>query len=181
MRIGLRAATAAVCLAVATAVACAPLTSTATDSRAVGPAVALGLAGVAAVAVGLLGWASAVGAGAFLLGAGYGVSLVGHGDSVDSGVVFIAAALLLVTEMGYWSLDARVTGSAAAWPSRAAHVAAFTGAGALAAGAVQAAVALPPARGLALTAAGVLGAVGVLLIVDRLARRGPPGDTAESR
>jgi hypothetical protein len=181
MTAALRGTTAAVSVGLAVAVAGAPLSSPATDHRAVAPAVVVGLVGVAALVVGLLGWAPAVGAAVLLLGGGYGISLIGRGGVFDSGAVFIAAALLLVTETAYWSLDARVRGADDDWPRRAVTVAASAAAGLVAAAAVQAAVTLPAAGGLGLSAAGVAAAVGVLVLADRLARRRPADDPATSR
>ncbi len=177
----LRWVTAAMCLVVATGVACAPLTSPATDSSAVGPAVVIGLAGVAVLIVGLAGWTPAVGGGAVLLGAGYGISLLGRGGAFDNGVLVIAPALLLVTEIGYWSLDARIRGAEADWTRRATRVLALAAAALLAAGGIQAAVALPPARGVGLSALGVAAAIGILAVADRLGRRARADDPAPGR
>jgi hypothetical protein len=167
----LRWTTAALDLLVAAAVACAPLTATAIDRRAVGPSVALSLIGVGVLTAGLAGLASAIGSGTLFLGAGYGLSLIGRGGAFDSGVLFVAPALLLVSELAYWSLDARIAGAGTDWTRRLGMVAAMAGAGLVAAAAIQATVSLPSVRGIALTAAGVAAAVGVLLIADRLARR----------
>jgi hypothetical protein len=177
----LRWTTAAVSVGLAATVACAPLSSPATDHRAVTPAVAIGVAAVVVLMIGLLGWTPAVGGAVLLLGAGYGISLIGRGGLFDSGAVFVAATLLLITETGYWSLDARLRGAEADWRRRAVMVVASGGAGLVAAGAVQAAVTLPAVGGLGLSAAGVAAAVGVLVIADRLARRRPADDPATGR
>lgn len=181
MTVPLRWAAATVAVMLAAAVACAPLTSPATAAAAVGPAVAIGLAGVAVLFAGLAGWAPAVGGSALLLGAGYGISLIGRGGVFDSGALFVAPALLLVTELGYWSLDARVRGSRADWTRRASLLAALAAAALIAAGAIQAAVALPAARGFGLSTVGVGAAIGVLVIAERLARRAPAEDPAPGR
>jgi hypothetical protein len=167
----LRLTTAGACLAVAVAVALAPLVSPATDARAVGPAVGLGLGGAALAAIGLIGWAPGLAWGAGALGAGYGVSLIGRGGTFDGGAVLVAPALLLVTELGYWSLDARVPGSAAV---RARRMGLVTGGVVLAlvgAATVAVGMELPPMTGLALSAAGIAAVVGAAALALLLARR----------
>ncbi len=177
----LRWTTAAMCLIIGAGVACAPFTSPGTDPRAVGPAVAVGLVGVAVLGLGVAGWTQAVGGATVLLAAGYGISLVGRGTRFDNGVLVIAPALLLVTEIAYWSLDARLLGAEADWPRRAARTLAEAAAALLAAGGIQAAVALPSARGVGLSALGVAAAVGVLAVADRLGRRARAEDPAPGR
>jgi hypothetical protein len=168
--VSLRWATAAVCVALAVSVACVPLTSPATAAGAVGPAAGVGLAGVVLLLAGLAGWSPGIGGSVALMGTGYGISLVGHGGVFDRGALFVAPAILLIAELGYWSLDARVVGAGDGWARRAALVAAEAVAALIAAGAVGAAVALPAARGFGLSAMGVAAAVGVLAIASRMGR-----------
>ena len=181
MTAALRWSTASVCLLLAVSVACVPLTSPATATAAVGPAVGVGLAGVALLALSLAGWTTGIGPSVVLVAAGYGVSLIGHGSAFDTGVVLVAPAVVIVAELAYWSLDARTPGAEAVWARRAGLLAAQAAVAVIAAAAVEAAVALPSARGFGLSAAGVGGAIGILVIAGRVGRPSRAKDPASGR
>ncbi len=112
-----------------------------------------------------------------LVGAGYAVSVAGRGDSADQLVVVIAPLLLVGAELGYWAVESppsvrdepllvfRRLASVTALALLAAAVAAF----------LLASSELALGGGIALLAAGVAAATGVLALVARLARRGALG------
>jgi len=66
------------------------------------------LALVALLGAIVLGWSALVPAGAALLGAGYATRLAADDVPLDVRAPLLAAGLLLVVELAYWSLEARL-------------------------------------------------------------------------
>jgi hypothetical protein len=108
------------------------------------------------------------------LGIAYGVGLVVRGSSLDGAAPLVAVGLLLCGELAAWSIDERLHISAERAVRRARAVA--LGALALASLALAALVvalaAAPAGNGLAWTVFGAAGAVAVVGLAVRLARRG---------
>jgi hypothetical protein len=132
---------------------------------------------VAALAVALWrGWPVVVAWALALLGAGYAVALALGPEraTVDAAVPLVAAALLVVAELAYWSLELRAPGS---WegPLLTRRLAAL---GALAlvslalGSIVVVATAVELRGGLGLDLVGVAAAVATLAVLAGLARRG---------
>lgn len=134
----------------------------------------LGLLGVAALAgallrptAGLVPWALA------LLGGSYALALVLADGDLDARAGFVAAGLLLVGELAFWSVEAR------RWPlehssaarARLAGIVILALAAATAGTLLVAAGAAVPAGVQLVQVAGVLGAIGALLTLALLARR----------
>jgi hypothetical protein len=138
------------------------------DSAVFGIAGALLVAGaVVRPAAALVPW------GVSLLGAAYALALVVSDRDLDVAAGFVAAGLLLVGELAYWSVEARD------WPREDSSAARVRLAGLLLlalAGAtigtllVAAGAAVPADLGL-VQVAGALGAVGALVALALLARR----------
>jgi hypothetical protein len=115
------------------------------------------------------------------LGAGYGVSLGVEGGALDTRAPALGAALFLLAELAYWSLELReaVADEPGAYLRRVGLLSALA-LGALAVGAGLLAVVDAGERGgVALEALGAVAAVAALAIVA-LATRGPR-EEAESR
>jgi hypothetical protein len=136
--------------------------------------VPFGVVGVLLVAGALVRPAAAlVPWGLAFLGGAYALALVVSDRDLDVGAGFVAAGLLLVGELAFWSVEARD------WPEEDSAAARVRLAGMLIlalAGAtigtllVAAGAAVPADLGL-VQVAGVLGAVGALLALALLARR----------
>jgi hypothetical protein len=112
-----------------------------------------------------------------LLGSGY-VALLGfEGGALDTRAPVVAAALLAVAELGYWSLELRrrVADEPGTSLRRLALLAALL-VGMLGLGAVVLAVVeAVSAAGPAIDALGALAAVGALVVLALAARRNRPG------
>jgi hypothetical protein len=112
-------------------------------------------------------------------GAGYAVSVSGRGRSVDQLVVLLAPLLVLGAELGYWAIESppsvreepalvlRRLGSVLVLAVLSSALAAF----------LLASSDVDVGGGLALLAAGVAAATGVLALLARLARRGAGSPT----
>ena len=100
--------------------------------------------------------------GIVLLGAGYAVALVLEGGDLDARAGFVAAGLLLTTELAYWSVEAkrwpREQGAAAR--ARVAGIVILALATATIGTLLVAAGAAVPAGAVFIQVVGVLGAVG---------------------
>lgn len=120
----------------------------------------------------LLRRAAFVGPALAFTGAAYAVAVAGHG-SVDALAVLFAPALLLAGELGYWSLETATVAreDAAVTLRRASTVAAVALLASAVAAFLVASSNLEVGGGIALVAAGVAAATGVLALVARLARR----------
>jgi hypothetical protein len=135
---------------------------------------ALGAAGVLWLWIGLaLRWSAALAAGIAFFGAEQAVRLATARSSVDPWTPAYAAALLLVAELAWWSIEPRV----AAWSQPDAVVrrlltlvGACAGAGLLAALIVLAAGA-PLEGGVGLELVGVAAAAAALGVIATVARR----------
>ena len=114
-----------------------------------------------------------VAVGVALLGAAYTVSLIAGDVGLDRASPVVAAVLLVVAELGYWSVDLR--DAIAYEPGMLARRAAFIGflaLGALAVGAVLlAAVDLPGLDGTAVSVAGAVAAAGAFVLLWRAVAR----------
>jgi hypothetical protein len=109
-----------------------------------------------------------------LLGAGYALALVGHGDTVDDGVLLVAPALLLVAELGYRSLEPRgIRPERSLVAGDAGVLAALLGGSVVTAGAVLATTTLDVGGRSVLVGAGVVAAAGALTLTASLARSRP--------
>jgi hypothetical protein len=118
--------------------------------------------------------AAFVGPALAFVGAAYGVSVSGRGHGADQLVVLFAPLLLVGAELGYWSTESppSVREEPALVLRRLASVVAVAGLAAAIAAFLLASSELDVGGGLALLAAGVAAATGVLALVARLARRG---------
>jgi hypothetical protein len=135
----------------------------------------IGSVAVAALAVGLLlRWSAALAIGVALLGAQQAVRLALGADALDAWTPVIAAALLLVAELAWWSIEPRIP--AWAQPGVAARRAGAVLLACIAGTLVSAVVVLAAGErvggGTALEAAGVVAAIGTLAVVAWVARRG---------
>lgn len=111
---------------------------------------------------------SLVGAGLFLVGVDYAVSLVTRSGTAGYGVVPYAAGLVLAAELAYWSLEAPRDWTLV-W-RRARLVATLAGASAAVAALVVAVASASSGRSVAYELVAFGGAIGALLLVARLAR-----------
>jgi len=116
----------------------------------------------------------AVPAALLALGGGYATLLGLEGGALDERAPVVAAALFLVAELAYWSLELRdaVADEPGAYARRLALVAAL-GLGALAVGAGLLAV-VDAGGGIGLEVVGAVAAVAALAIVALAARRTEP-------
>ena len=131
------------------------------------------LAFVALVAGIVLGWSSLLPVALVLLGAPYALHLSVDDVGLDAKAPLFAAGLLLVAELGYWSLEERerTHGDPGAGLRHLGFVAVLALAG-LAVGAVLLAVAdLARTGGLAIDLLGAAAAAAALLVVVLVARR----------
>jgi len=131
--------------------------------------------GVLLVAAGLvLRSAGALGVGLTLLGADYAVLFVAEGGSLDQFTPAYAAGFMLVSELGFWSIESRIPAwtDAAFAEWRLARIAVTCiGAAVLAALALVAAAAATGTGGLALESLGVVAALGSLVLITVLVGR----------
>ncbi len=116
---------------------------------------------------GVVSWALA------LLGGGYALALVLADGDLDARAGFVAAGLLVVGELAFWSVEARhwPREDSAAARARLAGIVILTLAAATIGTLLVAAGAAVPAGVALVQVAGVLGAVGALLTLALLARR----------
>jgi hypothetical protein len=121
----------------------------------------------------VLGWTPLVPAAAALAGGLYGVELAIADAPLDAAAPAVVAALLLCTELAYWSLEERTRwrGDAGDGLRRVAVVALLGVAAFLVAGLLLALVDAVRARGLALDLLGAAAAAAVLGMVMLLAGR----------
>jgi len=130
---------------------------------------------VGCLALGVLGfWVRGVAWGVALLAATFLVRVQIDPDTASAWTPLVAAALLLIAELAYWSfeLDGSDTAGGVQLGRRALEVGALAvAAGILCELALDASV-LVPAGGFAVLGVGVVAAAAVLAIVLRLARRG---------
>lgn len=107
----------------------------------------------------------------FGLGALYAATL--RGDALDGWSIAYGAGLLLAAELAYWAIEHErlVREEAAVTLRRAATLGGLVAASLLAGLVVVAVAGLQVGAGLPLAAAGTAAAVGLLLLVARLARR----------
>jgi hypothetical protein len=103
------------------------------------------------------------------LGAAYAATL--HDRGLDGWSIAVGAALLLAAELAYWAIedDRRLRVEPELQLRRAAAIAAVVAAGLVAGLAVVVAAGVDLGAGLPLTAAGAVAAVGLLLLIARLA------------
>lgn len=137
---------------------------------------AAGLAGASVVVLAAalrLQRASAVSAAVLLSGSAYGVAVAGRDPAFDSASILVAALLLVVAELGLWSLElAAPVGYGAGILTRRVALIGALGLGSLcAAAAVGAAAAQDAERSLLLEGLGVAAAVAVVALIARLAAR----------
>jgi hypothetical protein len=118
--------------------------------------------------------AAFVGPALAFVGAAYAVAVGGRGQTADQLVVLLAPLLLVGAELGYWAIEspASVREEPALVLRRLAGVLAIAALAAAVAAFLLASSELDVGGGLALLAAGVAAATGVLALVARLARRG---------
>jgi hypothetical protein len=118
--------------------------------------------------------AAFIGPALAFVGAAYGVSVSGRGHSADQLVVLFAPLLLVGAELGYWAIESppSVREEPALVLRRLASVVAIAALAAGIAAFLLASSELDVGGGLALLAAGVAAATGVLALVARLAHRG---------
>jgi hypothetical protein len=141
-------------------------------------ALAVAAAGVFLLALGLLARSStALGFALAALGGTYAVLFAAEGAHLDRLAPAYAAALLLVAELAFWSIESRIPAwtdpELATW--RLARLAlACAGAAVLGAIVVADASAANGAGGLLLETLGVAAAIGVLVFVTVLLRRHAP-------
>jgi hypothetical protein len=122
----------------------------------------------------VLQWPVLVPAALVALGGGYAALLGLEGGALDERAPLVAAALFVVAELAYWSLELRdaVADEPGAYARRLALVAAL-GLGALAVGAGLLA-AVDAGGGIGLEVVGAVAAVAALAIVALAARRTEP-------
>jgi hypothetical protein len=144
----------------------------AAGDRLVPLVIAVGSAGWALLALGLLRWPALIGWGLAGFGAEYAVFLRLRGGSVDSRAPAVAAALLLVAELAFLSARGGIQGADRAFVARVvASTAAAVAGTALLADLLL--VASGSANGsLGVEAGGVLASVLVVALVVRVAARG---------
>lgn len=137
--------------------------------------VSFGVAGVLLLAASILRPAAAlVPWGLAALGSAYGLALVLADADLDARAGFVAAGLLLVGELAFWSAEA------ARWPredsaaarARAAGIVILALATATTGTLLVAAGAAVPAQAQLFQVVGALGAIGALVALTLLARRG---------
>jgi hypothetical protein len=94
-----------------------------------------------------------------------------NGDPLDGWSIAVGAALLVAAELAYWASDddRRLRVEPGLQLRRAASIAAVVAAGLVAGLAVVIAAGIDLGAGLPLTAAGAVAAVGLLLLIVRLA------------
>jgi hypothetical protein len=136
-----------------------------------------GAAGAAALAVAVaLGRPALVAPAIVLVAAGYAATLVVRdAEAIDASAPFVASALLLVAELGYWSVElARTARAEPRVLIRRLAATAGLAAGALVLSAgVLAATAVPLGGGLAWNIVGVAAAAGAVAVIAFLAVRAP--------
>jgi hypothetical protein len=108
-----------------------------------------------------------------LLGGGYSLFLTAEDVSLDRRAAVIAAALLLVSELAYWSLELRsgIADEPGSYLRRVAMLALLALGAAAVAGGLLALVDVTGRGGLAVEIAGVGAALAALLVLLGLARR----------
>jgi hypothetical protein len=116
---------------------------------------------------------AAIPAALVLLGGGYGLLLAAEDVSLDRRAALIATALLLVSELAYWSLELRsgIVDEPGSYLRRVALLALLALGAAALAGGLLALVDVTGRGGLAVEIAGVGAALAVLLVLLGLARR----------
>jgi hypothetical protein len=166
----MRAATGAASLGVAAAIAA--VLSTTTDRFGSGVELA-GAGALALLVIALAGRAAGFVPGALvLLGASYALSLEADSGTIDGLAVLVAPALLLVSELAYWSLEGTsVPDERGLVARRLAGLGALVAISALATAMLLASSTIA-ASGVVLVGVGVLAATGALALCARLARRG---------
>jgi hypothetical protein len=138
-------------------------------------ALGFAIAGVLVFALGLATRsAGLLGLGLAAIGADYAVLFLAEGGSLDRFTPAYAAGLMLVAELGFWSIESRIPAwsepAVAEW--RLARVAgACVSAAVLAALALVAASAASGTGGLALESLGVVAALGSLVLITILVGR----------
>jgi hypothetical protein len=137
---------------------------------------AAGFGGASVVVLAAALWrrrAWAVPAAVLLSGAAYGVALVGRDPAFDSASILVGALLLVVAELGFWSLElATPVSYGVELLTRRVALVAVLGLGSLcAAAAVGAAAAQDAERSLLLEGLGVAAAIAVVALIARLAAR----------
>ncbi|HSC90958.1 MAG TPA: hypothetical protein VLB86_04815 [Gaiellaceae bacterium] len=168
---GARVATGAAAVVLAALVALRPLTE---GGARAGTLAAAGAAGVVLLLLAVaLARGPLVAWGLIALAAQYAGGLAGREGAIDAGAPFVATALLLVAELGYWSVELAGTGrEEAAVALRRLAALGVLAAGALAlAGLVLAATAIPLAAAAGWNAVGIAAAAAVLALIARLARK----------
>lgn len=132
---------------------------------------ALGL--LALVAALVLGWSSLVPVSLLLLGAAYAAQLLADDAALDAKAPIVAAGLLLVAELAYWSLEERdrVWSEPGDGLRRLGFVALLALLGLCVSGVVLAAADIARTGGLAVDLVGAAAAAAVLLVVALYARR----------
>lgn len=128
-----------------------------------------GCAVVAVLVAAVFRAGTGVAVGVALLGAAYAVSLVAGAVELDRGSPAVAAALLVVAELGYWSVDLRdtIAYEPGMLARRAAMIGALALAGLAAGGVVLTVVDLPGLDGVAVTVAGAVAAAGAFVVLWR--------------
>jgi hypothetical protein len=140
-------------------------------------ALVFAIAGVVLFALGLaVRSAGTLGLGLAVIGAGYAVLFVAEGESLDRFTPAFAAGLMLVAELGFWSIEPRIPAwsepAVAEW--RLAGIAgACVGAAVLAALALVAAAGATGTGGLAVESLGVVAALGAVVLIIVLVGRRP--------
>jgi len=138
-------------------------------------ALAFAAAGVLVFAAGLVFRSAGVlGLGLAAIGADYAILFVAEGGALDRYTPIYAAGLMLVAELGFWSIESRIPAwsepAVAEW--RLARIAgACIGAGVLAALALVAAATASGTGGLALESLGVVAVLGSLVLITVLVGR----------
>ena len=144
------------------------------DSRVVlAIAAVAALPGVVALALALVsGWPAPIPLAVVSLGGSYAVSLHGHG-AIDGRAPLVGAALVLVAELAYWSLERRtaVGEEAGLHLRRALSILATTFASAAVAAILLAATSVPLGGSVTWDAFGLAAAAGAVAVLARLSRR----------
>jgi hypothetical protein len=145
------------------------------DLRFQWAALVFAMAAVLLLTLGLVfRWPGALGLGLAALGAEYAVLFVAEGGALDRYTPVYAGGLMLVAELGFWSIEPRIPAwsDAAVAEWRLARLGgACIAAAALAALALVAAAAATGTGGLALESLGVVAAVGSLILITVLVSR----------
>ena len=124
------------------------------------------------VAALVLSWSALVPASLVVVGGLYGAELAVEDAPLDLGAPLVAAALVAVAELSYWSLEARgrIVGEPGETLRRLAYVATLALGTVIVAGVLLAVSDVLGSRGLALDLLGAAAAAGALVAVVALAR-----------